>query len=152
MRRRGAGPPRAGTVFLQVAGDADHAFLANLTVPKGTFPGVYPLALRATCLIVDAAQVKRQLEGANHARRRPMTRPSPARGHAVDVLVLANDTDPDGDDGYRMVLALAGAPARGRAEVQPEGTIRYRPEQGFTGEERFTYQLCETLRARQGLA
>ena len=61
---------------------------------------------------------------------------------AVNIAVLANDVDPDGD---QLTAAIATAPANGTASVTGGGgMINYRPRNGFTGIDSFSY------RARDG--
>jgi hypothetical protein len=59
-------------------------------------------------------------------------------GHedAVTVAVLANDTDPDGD---ALNLLAIGAPARGTAILNGDGTVTYTPGAGFSGLDAFSY-------------
>ena len=56
----------------------------------------------------------------------------------MTVDVVANDTDPDGDD-----LSVTGvfAPLNGTAEVNADGTVTYTPTTGFTGEDNFVYTI-----------
>lgn len=65
-------------------------------------------------------------------------------GQPVTVAILANDTL----DGAPVQLAdLTGAPeilsqpAAGEVIVNPDGTITYTPEDGFTGAVEFTYRI-----------
>ena len=57
---------------------------------------------------------------------------------AVDINVLANDTDPEGD---ALTVTLDQQGANGTAEVNQDGTITYTPVDGFTGTDSFTYQI-----------
>jgi len=59
---------------------------------------------------------------------------------AVTVDVLANDTDPDGDP-----LTVVGAtdPLHGTATVNPDSTITYQPDAGYTGADSFDYEACD---------
>jgi hypothetical protein len=61
-----------------------------------------------------------------------------ATGHeeVVIVAVLDNDLDPDGDT--LSVLAI-GAPARGSASLNGDGTVTYTPDSGFGGLDAFSY-------------
>lgn len=59
-----------------------------------------------------------------------------AAGAPVDVNVLANDRDVDRDS--LSVVAVAD-PANGTASVQNNGRVRYTPDPGFVGIERFNY-------------
>jgi subtilisin family serine protease len=58
---------------------------------------------------------------------------------SVNINVLANDTDPDGD-----VLRLVGIrqAAHGWVVPQPDGSLTYIPASGFFGEDWFTYTIC----------
>ncbi|MBV7265915.1 Ig-like domain-containing protein [Erythrobacter ani] len=58
---------------------------------------------------------------------------------AVNIDVLANDTDPDGD-----TLSLASATAlNGSAVIEADGTITYTPAQDFNGTDTITYQISD---------
>jgi Bacterial Ig domain len=61
---------------------------------------------------------------------------------SVTIDVTGNDTDPDGDEGYKTSLE-ATQPLNGRTEELPGGQIRYTPDPGFTGEDPFTYTFCD---------
>ena len=131
-----------------VTASAGGSFTAALEVPGGTFVGSYTLELRVDCdHQVQTAEDK--LEVRNQP---PDAVDDPARtdqNTPVIIDVTGNDTDPDGDDGYKTSLEAA-KPANGRTEVLPGGRIRYTPDQGFAGVDRFTYTLCETVDANGG--
>lgn len=62
---------------------------------------------------------------------------------AVDIDVLANDTDPDGDD---LTIASLAQPANGTVSVVSTGSgdvIRYVPDAGFSGTDTFTYTAAD---------
>jgi hypothetical protein len=60
---------------------------------------------------------------------------------ARDLFVLANDSDPDGDD---LRLTSVGDPPHGRASVAPGGgSIRYAPDLGFVGQDSFNYKVTD---------
>ncbi|MDF1586040.1 DUF2341 domain-containing protein [Marinimicrococcus flavescens] len=61
-----------------------------------------------------------------------------APGSPVDIPVLANDTDPDGDPLHLVALDM---PGHGSVAVTPQQTLRYLPARGFTGTDRFTYRV-----------
>ncbi len=61
-------------------------------------------------------------------------------GIAATLNVTANDSDPDGD---ALAAELAKPPAHGRAELNRDGTLRYTPESGFTGDDRLTYAVLD---------
>lgn len=69
-------------------------------------------------------------------------------GEALEVSaedgLLANDTDADGDD---LTVALDGGdlvqPGNGFVEVAEDGSFSYTPDEGFTGEDTFTYRASD---------
>lgn len=60
--------------------------------------------------------------------------------------VLENDYDPDPDDILTVKLALL--PEHGKAELSKDGYLTYKPNAGFTGEDRLTYDLTDGLVTR----
>jgi Big-like domain-containing protein len=56
----------------------------------------------------------------------------------VKVDVLANDSDPDGD---RLTVVALGAAAHGKVVGKKGGTVSYKPDNGFTGTDRFPYTI-----------
>lgn len=58
----------------------------------------------------------------------------------VTVAVLANDTDPDGDT---LMVGTVSDPANGSVIDNPDGTITYSPDDGFTGTDTFTYTATD---------
>ena len=58
---------------------------------------------------------------------------------AVTIDVLANDTDPDGDD---LTLTAVSEPTRGTATLTA-GTVRYTPDANFSGTDAFTYTISD---------
>jgi hypothetical protein len=70
-------------------------------------------------------------------------------GNAVLIDVLANDTDPDGNDKLDPASVTLGvAPAHGSAAVDSAtGEITYTPVDGFTGTDSFTYTVKDIANA-----
>jgi hypothetical protein len=64
-------------------------------------------------------------------------------GSAVNINVLANDTDPDGN--LPLTAKIATSPGNGTAAVQTNNTITYTPNSGFSGTDTFTYQAIDSL-------
>ncbi|WP_238364461.1 Ig-like domain-containing protein [Mesobacterium pallidum] len=56
----------------------------------------------------------------------------------VTIPVLDNDTDPDGDP---LTVTDVSDPVNGTATINPDGTIDYTPDTGFTGEDTITYTV-----------
>ena len=70
-----------------------------------------------------------------------------AEGSSVDVPVLANDTDVDGDS---LSLAGVGAAAHGTASANLDGTVHYVPSGSYTGPDSFTYTVSDGTTTAQG--
>lgn len=60
---------------------------------------------------------------------------------AIAVNVLSNDTDADGN--ALSVGAITGMPANGSAVINPDNTITYTPNTGFSGTDRFYYTATD---------
>lgn len=63
-----------------------------------------------------------------------------AENASVNIAVLSNDLDPDGD-----LITIIGItnPANGTATINPDGTITYKPAPGFIGNDTFTYTISD---------
>ena len=61
-------------------------------------------------------------------------------GATATLNVATNDSDPDGDP---LTTELVKPPAHGRAELGRDGTLRYTPESGFTGDDLLTYAVLD---------
>jgi Ca2+-binding RTX toxin-like protein len=59
-------------------------------------------------------------------------------GAAIDVPALTSASDPDGD---ALQIGSVSAPASGRVELDPDGTLTFIPEQ--PGLQRFNYQVVD---------
>jgi subtilisin family serine protease len=58
---------------------------------------------------------------------------------AVTISVLANDTDPDGD---QLTITSVGAALHGTVTNNGNGTLTYLPETNFKGIDTFVYTIC----------
>jgi hypothetical protein len=56
---------------------------------------------------------------------------------AVDIPVLANDSDPDG----QPLTVTGGSAPNGTVTVNPDGTLRYVPNPDFNGTDTITYTI-----------
>ncbi len=56
------------------------------------------------------------------------------------VDVVANDQDPEGEP---LTVTEVTEPEHGTVEFTPEGDITYTPDAGYTGEDTFTYVVCD---------
>ena len=95
------------------------------------------------CGIVDARQALVVTPppppvGFNHPPTAANDAATTAEDTAVDVDVLANDTDLDGD---ALTVTAVGAPAFGTATINPAGTIRYVPNANANGTDTFGYTV-----------
>ncbi len=61
-------------------------------------------------------------------------------GRSVEIDVLANDRDPDGDP---LVLGVLGTAANGTVVPGPGRRVTYTPRAGFTGVDTFTYRIAD---------
>ncbi|MBV7379347.1 Ig-like domain-containing protein [Maritimibacter dapengensis] len=62
----------------------------------------------------------------------------------ININVIENDSDPEGDD---FSVTEVGTPSHGTAELQPDGTVNYAPEDGYTGTDTFTYTVTDEFGA-----
>ncbi|HEV2826049.1 MAG TPA: S8 family serine peptidase [Pyrinomonadaceae bacterium] len=62
-----------------------------------------------------------------------------AEGIAVTINVIANDTDPDGD---QLTVTSVGPAAHGSVVNNGNGTLTYTPAAGYVGIDTFTYTIC----------
>ena len=65
---------------------------------------------------------------------------STAQGVPVDIAVLANDTDVDGDS--RTVTSVTQG-TNGSVAINPNGTVTYTPNAGFGGSDSFSYSISD---------
>jgi hypothetical protein len=59
---------------------------------------------------------------------------------AVDIAVLANDTDAESDP---LTLVSIGSALHGTATMNPDSTVHYTPETNFTGVDTFDYVITD---------
>jgi hypothetical protein len=130
------------TPKLSVAGDESGNFEATFTVPKATLPKVYRLVLEVDCH-GEPQQATGRLRVENRAPVAVDDTATTAQDTPVAIAVTANDTDPDGDDGYPTLVFEHRPPAHGTTQAQPDGTIVYTPFQGFVGQDQFQYNHCD---------
>lgn len=64
-------------------------------------------------------------------------------GESVNIAVLANDTDADGD---QLFVTNLSDPDNGSAFVDEDGTVSYTPDEGFSGDiDTFTYTASDGI-------
>jgi len=127
-----------------VTGDPNGRFATTVTVPKAVLPGTYELELRADCH--GATQrAHRKLTVENRGPVAVDDHATTAQDTPVTVAVTANDSDPDGDDGYPTLMFERKPPSYGTTEIRPDGGIVYTPDQGFAGTDHFEYRNCDNI-------
>jgi len=62
------------------------------------------------------------------------------KNKAVNVPVLNNDSDPEGD---QISVVSASQPVNGTTTVNPDGTVTFTPRHGFDGDVTFTYTISD---------
>ena len=63
-----------------------------------------------------------------------------AGGQPIDINVLANDRDPDGDP---LTVTSVTPPTSGTVTINPDGTLHYTPAPGYVGTVTFTYTVSD---------
>lgn len=61
-------------------------------------------------------------------------------GLAVSIAVLDNDSDPEDDP---LTVTEATDPPNGTAAINPDNTVTYTPDAGFTGTDSFNYTISD---------
>jgi hypothetical protein len=143
------GAPKEASV--KVTGDEHGDFVAGFTVPAGTFPNAYKLALTVDC----TSQLQRAEGGLTVINLAPVAVDDAAtttQDTPVAIAVTGNDRNPDPDTGYQLVVVEHGSPANGTIQVQPDGVIIYTPSAGFLGRDQFQYGLCDNVLNAAGTA
>ncbi|MGQ8338419.1 Calx-beta domain-containing protein [Sunxiuqinia sp. A32] len=60
----------------------------------------------------------------------------------LNVSVIANDSDPDGDQ-IQISTTAVTEPINGQLTINPDGTISYLPNVDFLGTDSFDYEICD---------
>jgi gliding motility-associated-like protein len=68
--------------------------------------------------------------------------PSTNENNPVTIPVKNNDSDPDGN--VLGTPTIINTPGNGTAIVNPDGTITYTPNPGFTGNDTIVYVICDS--------
>ena len=96
-------------------------------------------------LLSDPATVTVTVEQAEPVNNPPVANDDTAKttqGLAVQIAVLENDSDPDGDP---LTVGELTQPSNGSVTVNADGTITYTPDEGFFGTDSFTYRASDGL-------
>jgi hypothetical protein len=140
-----------GDVSVNVTADRQGNFVARVPIPKGTFPTAYKLELTVDC----NGQLQRaqgDLSVLNIAPTAANDSAKAVQDTPVSIPVTDNDRNPDPDTGYPTLVLVSSTPSHGTAEEQTDQSILYTPEQGFIGQDRFQYDLCDDVLNAAGTA
>jgi hypothetical protein len=67
------------------------------------------------------------------------------KDQSVIIPVLSNDTDPNNRPLGNVTILPNLGPSNGRVTVNPNGTVNYTPNSGYTGTDTFTYSVSNNL-------
>ena len=139
-----------------VDGDGDAMFLTSVTMPAAGTATItadnrvrYTPGLQFSRSDAFAYQVSDLYGGTATASvaistgTAPVARDDAAstqQGWAIDVMVLANDSDADGDP---LTIVAVNQPASGTATIASAGVLRFTPAPGFYGEARVRYTISD---------
>jgi hypothetical protein len=123
---------------------ASNAALQNAATSGPTFTADVPGAYTARLVVTDAfgaASVPATVKiTANRLPVAVADSAQTAQDTAVDVLVLANDSDPDGDS--LTILSFTQA-TNGAVSASGSAALRYAPTAGFFGSDGFSYTVTD---------
>lgn len=68
------------------------------------------------------------------------------KNQSVEIDLLANDVDPDGDT---LTISSVATPINGSVEILSDGMIRYTPKSAFVGTDAFEYYVTDGIDIRQ---
>jgi hypothetical protein len=75
------------------------------------------------------------------------------KGQSVSIIVLANDTDPDGNNEINPAsVKIVSGPAHGSVQVDSTGAVTYTPAAGFAGTDSFGYTITDFPGAESNVA
>jgi uncharacterized repeat protein (TIGR01451 family) len=128
-----AGVSASGTLsYTAVEGDLPGPLVNTVTVT-----GTSPISEKVHA--TDTATVKLTASESNHPPDAKDDTATTEQDTPVDIDVLANDSDPDGD---ALTIAAAGTPTSGTATIS--GTqVAYTPTAAFTGTATFSYTVSD---------
>ncbi|MEM6844794.1 MAG: Ig-like domain-containing protein [Bacteroidota bacterium] len=130
--------PAHGTVVLTANGTFTYTPEDNF---HGTDELLYQVCDNGSPVLCDTARLTIEVTPINDAPVAVDDAFGISEGNLAIGNVLDNDEDPDGDD--LTVAALVTNPTAGTATVNPDGSFTYVPSEFFTGEDQFTYQVCD---------
>jgi VCBS repeat-containing protein len=138
--------PAHGTLALQANGGFTYTPDANYT---GTDSFTY-VASDGT-LQSAAAAVSITVNAVNDPPVAVNDAVTTSRNVAVNIAVLANDTDVDGSI-VAGTLTIVTAPRNGSVTKKSNGTVTYTPKRSYRGTDSFTYTVKDNIGARSNVA
>ncbi|HAZ44152.1 MAG TPA: hypothetical protein DCZ55_06635 [Cyanobacteria bacterium UBA11371] len=122
-----------GNLFFQPSPN----FTGNVTIPFTVTDNQGAVSPPATLTIPVTAQTQPPVANNDVAGANP--------GQPVNINPLINDRSPDGTPLNPATLRIVSNPTNGTVQVNPDGTITYTPNPGFTsGTDTFVYEICDT--------
>lgn len=88
----------------------------------------------------DSASVTVTVSPVNDAPAAANDTATAVKNSSVNVNVLGNDRDIDGDS---LTVASATQGSNGTTSINPDGTVRYTPRRGFKGNDSFQYTISD---------
>ncbi|MFC2176506.1 Ig-like domain-containing protein, partial [Bacteroidota bacterium] len=139
-----SGPSSGSVAFIGTAGDYNYTPVTDFT---GVVQFIYEVCDDATPSLCDTAVVTvTVLPDFNGPDNDPPFAGDDAALTPQEVPVsgdlVANDTDPNGDNIIINTTAVSG-PSNGSLIINANGTYTYTPSTGFTGPDQFVYQICD---------
>ena len=113
--------------------------------PNSGFSGTDAFTYRVcdTLNACDTAVVNITITAANSPPQANNDSATTPRGTPVTINVASNDSDPDNNLDPSSISITAN-PANGTASAAGPGQIIYTPAANFSGNDTFTYQICDT--------
>ena len=89
---------------------------------------------------IDSATLTITLDGRNDPPDAVNDEATTNEDTPVDITVLTNDSDPDGDP---LDVTVATDPANGSVVINEDNTLTYTPDENFNGEDTFEYTISD---------
>ena len=137
LRVQSVSPAGHGTAEVAVDGTS----VSYVPDPNYHGPDRFTYVVADTDGLADTATVEVTVTPVNDAPEAADDRATTAEDEAVEIPVLDNDVDLDGD---RLQVRSVSPPGHGAAEVAADGTkVSYLPDPNYHGPDRFTYVVAD---------
>ncbi len=138
-------PPARGTVVVNPDGSYTYTPPANFTGTVSFCYSISNVGGLSSSACVDVTVAPDAILG-NNAPIANNDNTKTTQDTPINIVVLANDSDPDSATGLAGQLTnpvILSQPAQGTAVVNATGTVTYTPPASFTGVVSFPYQVCD---------